>query len=162
MLAAPGHSASDRSGWMWDLTIPGDHDFYIQAATTAILVHNCDSPVYRVIRPDEDPKAGLYPKDPEANWSIDQHVRFGSDPDFQSQYISTTRSLSLARFWASRTGNRIVAIDLSQVDGEVTDLSTYEGREYNLLDAKGRGYAMKSEEVLIQGSIPPEAISDVP
>jgi hypothetical protein len=25
---------------MWDLTIPGNHDFYIQAATTAILVHN--------------------------------------------------------------------------------------------------------------------------
>jgi hypothetical protein len=26
---------------MWDLTIPADHDFYIQAATIAILVHNC-------------------------------------------------------------------------------------------------------------------------
>jgi RHS repeat-associated protein len=29
------------SGWMWDLTILGDHDFYVQAAGTAILVHNC-------------------------------------------------------------------------------------------------------------------------
>jgi hypothetical protein len=28
---------------MWDLTIPGDHDFYIQATATAILVHNCGS-----------------------------------------------------------------------------------------------------------------------
>ena len=56
---------------MWDLTIPHNHDFYIQAATTAILVHNCD-PVYRVLRPDEDPSAGLFPKNPKANWSIDQ------------------------------------------------------------------------------------------
>jgi hypothetical protein len=32
-----------HNGWMWDLTIPGnnDHDFYIQAATTAVLVLNC-------------------------------------------------------------------------------------------------------------------------
>jgi hypothetical protein len=28
---------------MWDLTIPGNHDFHIQAATTAIFVHN-DTP----------------------------------------------------------------------------------------------------------------------
>lgn len=34
-----GHTPQDRSGWMWDLTIPGDHDFYID--TTAALVHNC-------------------------------------------------------------------------------------------------------------------------
>jgi hypothetical protein len=26
---------------MWDLTVPGPHDFYIQAAATAVLVHNC-------------------------------------------------------------------------------------------------------------------------
>jgi hypothetical protein len=29
-----------HTGWMWDLTIPTDHDFYIQTAATAILVHN--------------------------------------------------------------------------------------------------------------------------
>jgi hypothetical protein len=26
---------------MWDLTIPTDHDFYVTAEITAILVHNC-------------------------------------------------------------------------------------------------------------------------
>lgn len=26
---------------MWDLTVPGPHDFYVQAAATAVLVHNC-------------------------------------------------------------------------------------------------------------------------
>jgi hypothetical protein len=38
-----GSTPRDTTGWMWDLTIPGnnDHDFYIQTADTAILVHNC-------------------------------------------------------------------------------------------------------------------------
>jgi hypothetical protein len=36
-----GHAPNHRVGWMWDLTVTGDHDFYIQAATTAVLVHNC-------------------------------------------------------------------------------------------------------------------------
>ncbi len=30
-----------NTGWMWNLAIPGDHDFYIQAATAGVLVHNC-------------------------------------------------------------------------------------------------------------------------
>ncbi|HEV2370630.1 MAG TPA: LamG-like jellyroll fold domain-containing protein [Streptosporangiaceae bacterium] len=39
--AVGGHNAKTRSGWMWDLTIPTDHDFYVELAATAILVHNC-------------------------------------------------------------------------------------------------------------------------
>ena len=38
-----GHAPADRSGWMWDLTIPGNHDFYIAAGISAVLVHNCGS-----------------------------------------------------------------------------------------------------------------------
>jgi len=26
---------------MWDLTVPGDHDFYVMAGDTPVLVHNC-------------------------------------------------------------------------------------------------------------------------
>jgi hypothetical protein len=29
------------TGWMWDLTVPGDHDFYVDTAATPVLVHNC-------------------------------------------------------------------------------------------------------------------------
>ncbi len=32
------------SGDMWDLTVLNDHDFYVQAATIAILAHNCAAP----------------------------------------------------------------------------------------------------------------------
>jgi hypothetical protein len=37
-----GYAPRSRTGWMWDLSVSTDHDFYIDvAATTAILVHNC-------------------------------------------------------------------------------------------------------------------------
>ena len=38
-----GSVPADHDGWMWDLTVPGnnDHDFYVDIATTAVLVHNC-------------------------------------------------------------------------------------------------------------------------
>jgi hypothetical protein len=42
-VADGGTTPKVHDGWMWDLTIPGDHDFYIQAATTDVLVHNCPS-----------------------------------------------------------------------------------------------------------------------
>ena len=51
LLRTPGHAQisvisgnvpAEAIGWMWDLTIAHDHDFYINvAATTAVLVHNC-------------------------------------------------------------------------------------------------------------------------
>jgi len=38
-----GSDPAVHDGWMWDLTVPGnnDHDFYVAAAATAVLVHNC-------------------------------------------------------------------------------------------------------------------------
>ena len=36
-----GWTPRQAAGWMWDLTITGDHDFYVQAAASAaVLVHN--------------------------------------------------------------------------------------------------------------------------
>ena len=42
-----GTTPKQHDGWMWDLTVPGnnDHDFYIDVATAAVLVHNdCAAP----------------------------------------------------------------------------------------------------------------------
>ncbi len=38
-----GNTRRAQSGWMWDLTVTGTHDFYIQATyrADAVLVHNC-------------------------------------------------------------------------------------------------------------------------
>jgi hypothetical protein len=38
--ALGGYTPRTTTGWMWDLTITSDHDFYVAADTTAILVHN--------------------------------------------------------------------------------------------------------------------------
>jgi RHS repeat-associated protein len=36
-----GYAPRQGSGWMWDLTVPGDHDFYIDTIAASVLVHNC-------------------------------------------------------------------------------------------------------------------------
>jgi hypothetical protein len=49
-LMSPGHAVvrvtgsrvpAVTSGYMWDLTVTSDHDFYVQTAVAAVLVHNC-------------------------------------------------------------------------------------------------------------------------
>ena len=36
-----GKTPAVSAGDMWDLTVPDDHDFYVMAADTPVLVHNC-------------------------------------------------------------------------------------------------------------------------
>lgn len=36
-----GHTPRERNGWMWDLTVTGDHDFYVYTTAAPVLVHNC-------------------------------------------------------------------------------------------------------------------------
>jgi RHS repeat-associated protein len=36
-----GYVPRNRAGWMWDLTVTGDHDFYIVTPIGSVLVHNC-------------------------------------------------------------------------------------------------------------------------
>jgi RHS repeat-associated protein len=38
-----GGTPVSTAGWMWDLSVPGggDHDFYVDTAIAAVLVHNC-------------------------------------------------------------------------------------------------------------------------
>jgi hypothetical protein len=42
-IVTGGWAPKTTSAWMWDLTVPGsnDHDFYVLAGSTAVLVHNC-------------------------------------------------------------------------------------------------------------------------
>lgn len=36
-----GHAPAPTTGWMWDITVTGDHDFYVAAGSAAVLAHNC-------------------------------------------------------------------------------------------------------------------------
>jgi hypothetical protein len=123
-------------------------------------VHN-QCIVYRVLRPDENPAIGLFPKNPNARASLRYHVRYGSRPGVQTQFISTTKSLAKAREWARQTGARIVAIDLEKVarsGARIYDLTKKSVANKYLRDLPARNLAKGMQEVVIRGSIPKEAI----
>ena len=54
-----GYVPRQHNGWMWDLTVTSDHDFYVQAAPTVVLVHNCP--------PDEPAASGPAASGPAAS-----------------------------------------------------------------------------------------------
>ncbi|MBS2966452.1 AHH domain-containing protein, partial [Actinocrinis puniceicyclus] len=53
-----GQPAPVTKGWMWDLTVPADHDFYVVAGRTAVLVHNCTTSSNAQILDDNMQAAG--------------------------------------------------------------------------------------------------------
>lgn len=116
--------------------------------------------VYRVIRADENPEKGLFPKNPDRNMSVEGHVVSGSRNN-GSQYISTTTDINVAKEWAKKDGCKIVKIDLNKLPDNINiyDLSTKEGREIFLKGATSKNFAKASNEVLLEGSIPSEAIT---
>jgi RHS repeat-associated protein len=44
-VAEGGAIPKVHNGWMWDLAVPGNnaHDFYVQAGSASVLVHNCQT-----------------------------------------------------------------------------------------------------------------------
>lgn len=118
--------------------------------------------VYRVLRPEENPKLGLFAKNPERNITIEGHVLNGSKPNFHgSQYISTTTDYNVAKAYAQQDGSRIVKIDLNKVPDTVNiyDLSTKVGQDVYLKGITSKNWANSSKEVLLEGTIPPEALT---
>jgi hypothetical protein len=117
--------------------------------------------VYRVIRPEEDPSVGIFPKDPNGTKTIGSHVGAGSNKGYTSQFISTTLSLEVAMYHACKSGKgaRIVEIDVTQVGGQKADLSC--GTHPDLPGATAGNFAISSQEVLLEGTIPPGALNVV-
>ncbi|MEU3625157.1 hypothetical protein BS329_20935 [Amycolatopsis coloradensis] len=116
-----------------------------------------DNTVYRNLNSTDDPAKGLTAKNPDATYKPGGHLSNGSKAGWRSQYISTTRSLEVVKKWNE---GRAVAIDLDKVQGRVTDASTQAARDR----AGIRGHTANrlgeaSKEVLIEGFIPPEAIT---
>ncbi len=117
--------------------------------------------VFRVIRPDESVKLGLFAKNPSATYTIEGHVLNGSRTDFKSQFISTTKDLKVAKIWGNKTGNQIVKIDMKYIKGKVYDLSTKQGQKIYLKGNTAKNFANKSKEVLIEGSVPAKGVKSV-
>jgi RHS repeat-associated protein len=60
-----GYAPAARAGWMWDLTVRSDHDFYAGTAAAPVLVHNC--PTTASTEPP-DPSERSAAKGPTPKW----------------------------------------------------------------------------------------------
>jgi RHS repeat-associated protein len=88
-----------------------------------------------------------------------QHIMGVPHP---SSWISTTRSLSSATYFATHGGTKeagpIVAIDLNKVSSPILDVSTRQGAERYLAHPVAQNFAVRYREVLIREYVPQEAI----
>ena len=114
--------------------------------------------VYRGLRSDENPMNGLSAKNPNRGMTVEGHVSSGSR-NKGSQYISTTKDADIARHYAGE-GGVVVSIRLDALGGDVKiyDLTNETVRNQYIKHPRTRNFAAKSQEVLIEGYIPPDAI----
>lgn len=123
--------------------------------------------VYRALRRGEQVDEGLMPKLPAApvdhpvqQMSVKTHVEKGSKLRL-SKYISCSRNLAAALFYAVRGGTHIVAIDLGKVldAAYIHDLTNAEVANFHLgREGAGFDYATVSEEVVLEGRVPRQSI----
>lgn len=123
--------------------------------------------VYRALTPEQEVQAlnnePILPKDPNAGYSIQEHI---DDGKLKTQYISTTKKLGTAEFYARpapRFGkmdtSKIVKIDLDKIDKtNYFDVSNgINPQTGNKLDNPAFRYAKKDKEVLLEFLIPTDA-----
>ena len=127
-------------------------------------VYRVWKPLWRILRPDEDPKVGLVAKDPQACKTVISHVNCGSREGYKSQYISTTASYDVALRYKAKgeekglTGLRIAEIYLDELPEtcklEIVDLTTEENLDKYLGNAVCKNFAKASREVLLTCNVP--------
>lgn len=97
------------------------------------------------------------------NTTATQHVLGAQHAN--NPFVSTTRSLESAEFFATHGGTRpggpIVAIDLNKVNAKIIDVSTAERAAANLRHPRAVNFSAKHQEVLIQGNIDTDAIVEI-
>nr|WP_269671026.1 RHS repeat-associated core domain-containing protein [Paenibacillus sp. 481] len=97
---------------------------------------------------------GILAGNPNANKSVFQHVM--TNDSANSQWISTTKSLTVARKFSS--GNGIVAIDLRKVHSKIVYAAHEIPDNGSDMNDWARDLAEKDHEYLIHGHIPQSAI----
>ena len=124
--------------------------------------------VFRVLRLDEEPSLGLFPKNPFSNESVARHVNQYNERDFRSsRYISTTASAETAIKWCiwnrrSQDNPAFSMIDTRFLDPTcIIDLTIEDIRNHYIPDVSDkitREFAQRSWEVLFTKPIPASAI----
>ena len=120
--------------------------------------------VYRAVNPIQESSVNtgtsIQPKDANANYSIQEHVENGK---LNTQYISTTKEMNRAEFYAKSNKSTIIAINIDKIEPKkIIDISNgIDPQTGKPLQGKAFGYATKDAEVLIDGEIPKEAYTVV-
>ena len=117
--------------------------------------------IYRILRPDENPE-GIIAQDPSAHKTVLSHVNCGSRPKYASQFISTTVSLDVAKYYKEKgeekglTGLRICKFEADKLPTtcKIIDLTTEANRDKYLGNAVCKKFAKASAEVLLQCAKP--------
>lgn len=122
--------------------------------------------LYRLLRSDENPLAWLRAEDSSSSVFVEYHVTHGSSLNaIPSRYISCCKSLEAVRRFAGcqqpivkteLNGNNPTVHSLRIID--LTDLATL-NQHIPSSNERGRNFANAFQEVLIEGFIPPECIS---
>ena len=120
--------------------------------------------LYRILRRSENPKKGIVAKNPFAGKTVISHVNCGSRPKYESQYISTTASLEVAKYYKEMgkkkglTRLRIAKIRLDKLPKgcqlKTVDLTTEKNRDKYLGNAVCKNFAKASCEVLLECNVP--------
>lgn len=113
--------------------------------------------MYRALNESEVPGETLRAKAPEAEASIDSHVRNGSKPGYVDQFISATMDLQVALQRFGGAGAPVVEIDLSKVSAPTINLANPDCREEVLESNYTKHLAERAAEVLIEGDVLPPA-----
>lgn len=101
------------TGWMWDLTIPRDHDFYIDTNAASVLVHNNNCATYidltrggSVQNVGTDTTHGEFAKTLTENGWVSQMSKDGTVQIFQkdgAKYVLRAQAGSYAGWTADYT-----------------------------------------------------------
>jgi len=110
-----GTVPASHDGWMWDLTVPGDHDFYIDTAAAAVLVHNC--PAFG---------RGGVPEDSDLGRILARGARTTNDTDALFQHLEETYGLD-----PNVASARLHAIKASMMEGNPDVILTWSGGVYS-------------------------------
>ena len=134
-----------------------DHAYAV--TSRGFLVHNstpCNI-LYRVLRADQNPAFDLVAKNTAAKYSVHAHVSKGNE--LATQFISTTKNRAKAEARAAKEGLKVVEIDVSKLgSAELIDLTDPKVVSEMLKHPIPRNFAKDSEEVLILGIVPANAI----
>lgn len=124
--------------------------------------------LYRVLREDETGQHGIAAKNPNARQTIESHVRYGSNKNNSSQYISCTEDLETAKKFAKlafkNRGQRVVriaVIDLDMLETLKITVIPFDKVVAETTTMVAYKFAKAYKEVLVERCIPKTCILEI-